>query len=252
MHSTIFKRTKGFTLIELLVVIAIISILAAILFPVFARARENARKAACMSNLKQIGLAAMMYVQDYDESFPSANEYSGSTEPDVTKGYWFTLLQPYAKSTQVFVCPTSGPSPSQNCSYGWNIGGTGSNNGFGYRPSNPAYTPNSVKVVPLSILQQAASTILVADPASNGNGTSGASTLGLYALAASTAQYMPVLHGGQAFSKTVVTVTDLSGGGNYLFADGHVKFLQATQAYCSSMWDIDKTITTHTCSPYQS
>ncbi|MDH7568888.1 MAG: prepilin-type N-terminal cleavage/methylation domain-containing protein, partial [Armatimonadota bacterium] len=64
------KRRRGFTLIELLVVIAIIAILAALLFPVFARARENARKATCMSNCKQIGMATMQYVQDYDETFP--------------------------------------------------------------------------------------------------------------------------------------------------------------------------------------
>ena len=63
------RKPRGFTLIELLVVIAIIAILAAILFPVFARAREAARKTSCLSNMKQIGLAAMMYVQDYDETF---------------------------------------------------------------------------------------------------------------------------------------------------------------------------------------
>lgn len=71
-------RKQGFTLIELLVVIAIIAILAAILFPVFARARENARKSSCQSNLKQIGTGLMMYVQDYDETFPTErNRWTG-------------------------------------------------------------------------------------------------------------------------------------------------------------------------------
>src|SRR5690606_11463989 len=79
-HKTATPR--GFTLIELLVVIAIISILAAILFPVFARARESARRASCLSNLKQIGLASMMYVQDYDEKYPVAYMATSQPYPD--------------------------------------------------------------------------------------------------------------------------------------------------------------------------
>ncbi len=87
------RRKSGFTLIELLVVIAIIFILAAILFPVFARARENARRALCQSNLKQIGLASIQYAQDYDEmSVPS--KYDVNAPP-----YWMEFIQPYAKST---------------------------------------------------------------------------------------------------------------------------------------------------------
>lgn len=73
------QKRKAFTLIELLVVIAIIAILAAILFPVFARARENARRSSCLSNLKQIGLGAMMYIQDYDERYPQAYWYKSAT-----------------------------------------------------------------------------------------------------------------------------------------------------------------------------
>jgi prepilin-type N-terminal cleavage/methylation domain-containing protein/prepilin-type processing-associated H-X9-DG protein len=101
---------KGFTLIELLVVIAIIAILAAILFPVFARARENARRASCQSNLKQLGLAFMQYNQDYDGGFPNAY-ISDSTTPDMGRFYpsllfWPNLLYPYHKSVQVFACPS--------------------------------------------------------------------------------------------------------------------------------------------------
>src|SRR4051812_21987936 len=95
------RRSMAFTLIELLVVIAIIAILAAILFPVFARARATARKAACQSNLKQIGLAVSMYADDYDEAL--IPQGLGAT----TKLWrpWMQLAQPYVKNKQVFICP---------------------------------------------------------------------------------------------------------------------------------------------------
>jgi len=100
------ERMRAFTLIELLVVIAIISIFAAILFPVFARARENARRASCMSNMKQIALACVMYTQDYDGAlFPY--EYQTSTN---TAGSEMKVISPYIKNTQVFRCPSSAQS----------------------------------------------------------------------------------------------------------------------------------------------
>ncbi len=97
------NRFKAFTLIELLVVIAIIAILAAILFPVFARARESARQSSCLSNMKQANTATLMYVQDYDEMFPTLTR-DFTTSP-VTTTDVSTLLQPYIKNTQVFFCP---------------------------------------------------------------------------------------------------------------------------------------------------
>src|ERR1700729_3180729 len=93
-------KNKGFTLIELLVVIAIIAILAAILFPVFAKAREKARQTACLSNEKQMGTAVMMYVQDYDEHMPSVWD----TNTGLT---WADEIYPYVKSLGVFVCPSN-------------------------------------------------------------------------------------------------------------------------------------------------
>jgi prepilin-type N-terminal cleavage/methylation domain-containing protein/prepilin-type processing-associated H-X9-DG protein len=108
-------RHTAFTLIELLVVIAIIAILAAILFPVFARARENARRSACLSNLKQISLGIMQYTQDYDERLPASGYMikrmppnSASNDPNLERfGTWHQTTYPYVKSSQVFACPSN-------------------------------------------------------------------------------------------------------------------------------------------------
>lgn len=97
------RFTRAFTLIELLVVIAIIAILAAILFPVFSRARENARRASCMSNLKQLELGFIQYTQDYDEKYPLTTYTNGSSTPGNT---WGASVQPYLKSSQIFRCPS--------------------------------------------------------------------------------------------------------------------------------------------------
>lgn len=109
MHSSCSRaparkpRKRGFTLIELLVVIAIISILASILFPVFARARENARRASCQSNLKQIGLGIQQYTQDFDEKYPLLQDpMAGGTGIPVV-----AAIQPYVKSVQLFICPSA-------------------------------------------------------------------------------------------------------------------------------------------------
>jgi len=98
---------KGFTLIELLVVIAIISILAAILFPVFARAREKARQSNCLSNIKQLDLAMLMYAQDYDELIPYDDlDYNQDGNENAGDGTWRGMLRPYCKNTQLYFCPS--------------------------------------------------------------------------------------------------------------------------------------------------
>ncbi len=104
------RRSQGFTLIELLVVIAIIAILAAILFPVFARAREKARQASCSSNLKQLGLAMLMYAQDYDGKIRATNNYPNGNivTPYQGEEHWQALsyYYPYVKNAQIYVCPS--------------------------------------------------------------------------------------------------------------------------------------------------
>lgn len=113
-------RKQGFTLIELLVVIAIIAILAAILFPVFARAREKARQSSCLSNVKQQMTSIVMYAQDYDENMPLTYTRVGSYFMPMgglhSSGYlpWIVSVMPYVKNTQVFTCPSE--------SYSWDGG----------------------------------------------------------------------------------------------------------------------------------
>lgn len=111
-------RRNGFTLIELLVVIAIIAILAAILFPVFARAREKARQSSCLSNVKQLMLGTLMYTQDYDEMLVPyitnpAGEYAGGQ----TYLGWTYLIEPYVKNEQVFICPSKSGTQYSHANY---------------------------------------------------------------------------------------------------------------------------------------
>jgi prepilin-type N-terminal cleavage/methylation domain-containing protein/prepilin-type processing-associated H-X9-DG protein len=129
------NNRHGFTLIELLVVIAIIALLAAILFPVFAQAREKARQTTCLSNLRQLGTAVQMYVQDYDETLPGVTDgnagvgqaggwmyYTAFPAFDTPRSYdpARSSLFPYVKSTQLFVCPADGDGRRSGNSYAYN------------------------------------------------------------------------------------------------------------------------------------
>jgi prepilin-type N-terminal cleavage/methylation domain-containing protein/prepilin-type processing-associated H-X9-DG protein len=156
------RQRKAFTLIELLVVIAIISILAAILFPVFARARENARRTSCLSNQKQIGLGFLQYFQDYDEQFPANKEdLATGKEP------WPQSMQPYLKSMQILRCPND-----IGAKWDTPISTTTSYvlNGFfppsdpGTDPSSPwTYGPNGIKSSHIVSVQSPASVIMLAE-----------------------------------------------------------------------------------------
>jgi len=138
---SLMRRTAGFTLIELLVVIAIIAILAAILFPVFAKAREKARQASCLSNVKQLTLAALMYTEDYDEVLPVTIGGSSAMQMRTT----FELIEPYVKNLQIRRCPSDPQGAIDLTAYGlsrysyvWNKAA------FAYRLPVPGPPPQPV------------------------------------------------------------------------------------------------------------
>jgi prepilin-type N-terminal cleavage/methylation domain-containing protein/prepilin-type processing-associated H-X9-DG protein len=206
-HGAPRRSQRAFTLIELLVVIAIIAILAAILFPVFARARENARRSGCMSNLKQIGLGLMQYVQDYDEKFPIRRHGTdNSTGP-------FVMIQPYVKSLQILQCPSqpdpqdTNPGSAQFTDYLYNrLLQRGDGGGTDNLPFSLAAIELSTQVVMVS----------------EGEGNPG----GLGNAAASWAaaeKFTP----GEPQAKLPVNFTRHFEGGTVLFTDGHVKWVKS-------------------------
>lgn len=233
MKPRLSRSHTGFTLIELLVVIAIIAILAAILFPVFAQAREKARASSCLSNLKQLATANLMYAQDYDE-FPvpsllcADNTCASGTVEDKA---WPSRLQPYLKNTQVFFCPSWSKEKVEagdknKSDFGCNFLGSfalnpagakilahytiygGTSSGIG--PTHPAYAtlPNYA----YGTFSDVHSLVEVARPTELVMVGEGAT----YPLASSP---------GIPASTFVCSGTQLhQGGGNYAFYDGHAKF----------------------------
>lgn len=152
-------KPHAFTLIELLVVIAIIAILAAILFPVFAQAKAAAKKTACLSNTKQLGLAAMMYIGDYDDTF-WWQPWPGGLNPDYylpipqpTVG-WYDLLQPYVKSQGLFSCPSDqDPYYSGNYPLNYKVNYGGNELMFTYMPTQSSVIeePSSIAMLADSV-----------------------------------------------------------------------------------------------------
>lgn len=202
---------RGFTLIELLVVIAIIAILAAILFPVFAKAREKARQTSCLSNLKQIAIGVLAYAQDYDEKYPTtAIRWYGAVnggEFDTTYALWMELIQPYCKNWQLFVCPsksgvgtTTGRLSGQTL-INARVGGYTGNQVFGYSSDG----------ISMAALQNASEIIYASE--------------GIYWC---TRPYW--------WPANYALEDRHNGGVNNTFADGHAKWLQLTEARKLDYW----------------
>ena len=211
------RKQSGFTLIELLVVIAIIAILAAILFPVFARARENARKANCQSNLKQIGTAARMYAQDYDETNTLLwYDMDGSGDQTADVDYtWRTALYPYVKNAGLFQCTSKKMTSTFVVGFD-----QGKNGGYGL---NAVHWATGNPVPPYgqadSAVEYPSSTILAGE--TNGGesfANDGANTHGFV----------------RSPSGTYPEAWRHSDGSCYLYCDGHVKWLKATQLNCKA------------------
>jgi prepilin-type N-terminal cleavage/methylation domain-containing protein/prepilin-type processing-associated H-X9-DG protein len=213
------KRAKGFTLIELLVVIAIIAILAAILFPVFAKAREKARQSSCLSNLKQIGIGFQMYTQDYDQNWIEC-WYNNATA--VGGGYrWQQVVQPYLKNTQVLECPSAsnfianeGDGYTAAISYGLNC------TGF-YAADNYMFWPYSTPPINDAAIPQPAKLIVAADAGSTPDSGEPKTTGSYY-----------IYNYAATFDGTTKSLGCLDwrhlGLFNALFCDGHVKAEQTS------------------------
>ena len=232
-HASRAHASKAFTLIELLVVIAIIAILAAILFPVFARARENARRSSCQSNLKQIGLGILQYTQDYDENFPLAVSIPGSVTP--LPWGWADEIQPYLKNTQIYQCPSdpteqnTNPKSTGYSDYWYNARLSCASDLPNPGGATPPNTYNTA--VNIAVLANASLTIM------NGDGETGTydtaafrTNGGANAGVKTDSTVQPNSSGGTGFAQASVVAARHFDGANLSFADGHVKWFRTTGA----------------------
>lgn len=202
-------KTRGFTLIELLVVIAIIAILAAILFPVFAKAREKARQSSCLNNVKQLTMAFVQYCQDYDEITPLNMTYSP------VECRWYNSLMPYVKNTQVLYCPSYRDYPGYAQGYNWGY----------YHMYTRSATNTYGGGVPLSALQYPAETHVLAE--ADGFGSPAAS----YGLTGHGC-FMPPQ--ANLWNYSPWAAGRHNDGMNVGMLDGHAKWL--SRSYCEGEW----------------
>ena len=263
------KRTasQGFTLIELLVVIAIIAILAAILFPVFAKAREKARQSTCASNEKQIGLGFIQYVQDYDEQYPTHGGSSAFAQTFSLGNGWAGQIYPYVKSKAVFTCPDDGTNNgfagSTEFSYAYNFNiPNGVTNPTAWSPgarvginaAGSALTAPASTVLVLELTKgvgflngdttEVASASPYASPSSNGWDISVGASAGVNNYSPLSTGYMgsrttsafgfynaAPFAGSTQGNGVITTPPDgiHTSGSNFLLCDGHVKWLRGSQ-----------------------
>ncbi len=266
-HSMVVNRKPaGFTLIELLVVVAIIALLAALLFPVFARARANAQRTSCANNLKQIGLGILQYAQDYDETMV-ANRYNNNTcggqtgsAADTGCGNykWMDAIYPYVKSEQIFKCPSvsskvavynykacqnlaSCPSTDQYGTYALNIAyANPASNDARQPPVSYNWGANGMVDRKVAELDTPSTTFLAADS------SAGNSTDAIYAI-----HFDPISSIASGYFADFYSITNGTQKGfgpsvnsfyhvihlettNILFADGHVKAMTTKQVMIAS------------------
>ena len=240
-------RKRGFTLIELLIVIAIIAILASILFPAFARARENARRSSCQSNLKQMGLAVMQYVQDHDEQYLTLRmrfatpelpvEYTAgpsiyrTTSTGITTVHWQKILHPYTKTFQIFDCPSKRNTTTNNNNHNYGLNPFIAADGGGSTPAAAS------KFVHSSAILAPALTYLIADY--------GSYSFTSVSMDTSYTSYLPGIGEAMPSDMCQTTATPTGQGSllqdcqdgrhfngiNVLFVDGHVKWANSKAVY---------------------